>query len=300
VKIRRSDPEIDRQGAGVWAEPSEEWLAERRIDSGGLSWLAGLVAGAPLVLLVVGVLVHALSFALLAIVGMSGVGIYIAERARFAYIAHRSPAVEAPSSAEFLVRVVIEVDGVAMGSDIGVVWFEPGVMWFSGERTWFRIASTHLRNMDGSYRRAQWYFELPHDRPMLYLSPENKRVRIRLDASRTSQANAVARLKDELTAFVRDRTNSSASSQLPPLELDPHYRHDVWRDTELASGSGCLIAASACLAVLGLYVGGGAMAAVFLSICLAAATVPPALRISRASLIRRHKRSALQARRLES
>ena len=168
--------------------------------------------------------------------------IWIFERLRRTTAVDDSWVVEQPEESEFLVEMLVEVNGVVMGSDRGVAWFEPSAVCFTGQRSWFRIGYEHIHEDPVGEGPSAQFNEMNAGRTTMRIRYADARVRIKLIDGGTPGGDGALRLALQMADIpilrhTRLSATSSEQTTLPPLTIDPEYRHDIFHNTELSTNA---------------------------------------------------------------
>ena len=143
--------------------------------------------------------------------------------------------VEQPDKDEFMVEMLVEVDGVVRGRERGIAWFTEGAIHFTGDRTWLCLVAQNVVPAGERSPLVRWSDELTRGYGTLRLKKSHPRIRIKFECD--PRYGDIKR--DAFNFFLAQLTNAEAPDEteehLPITVFDPYYRHDVWRDTEIAT-----------------------------------------------------------------
>jgi hypothetical protein len=219
-----------------WPKLSEQVRLERRKARVRNRVLGGALLGTVAALLLASLLFRDLAEPLASFAAFACLPfLLIYERFRLTTIARDEWIVEQPDNGEFLVEAFIEVDGVVMGSDRGIVWFEESDLCFSGQRSWFRIAWQHIHSPQQVDPFTRSYDELSGGRTCIRVVNPIAPVRIKLVEASARSENHPTEFDLKIQSLKIPTRPSGKPTTLPPMGLDPEYWHDPWRNTELKS-----------------------------------------------------------------
>jgi hypothetical protein len=125
-----------------------------------------------------------------------------------------------------LARIEIEIDGVIIGEDRGVLWAEGGRLLFNGHRTSFALGGElFIRHKAGEPRRIRWFSAI-RDKGIFRLDAGYASYRMRIVCLgdlrfRKSKETLLLRVCREVNTQKR---NEIAKCQLPPNSIDPTFR----------------------------------------------------------------------------